>query len=76
MIDVRYSRALRDASYAWSQQRTIDSLTLQELRDHPTQRHAAQAQAAARTPSAAEAATQQPQLAQYGNLGTRLNLYA
>ncbi len=31
-MDLRYARALRDASTAWAQNHTTDAITLQELR--------------------------------------------
>lgn len=74
-MDIRYARALRDASAAWAQNRTTDAVTLKELRQRAPQEQAAQTKMVT-APSAAEAASVQPQLAAYGNLGTRLNLFA
>lgn len=82
MMDLRYSRALRDATYTWSQKRVVDNVTLENLRRGAQQtpqkspEQPDQARRVAMSPSAAEAAVVQTQLAQYGNLGTRLNVYA
>jgi hypothetical protein len=74
-MDIRYARALRDASAAWAQNRAIDALTLQDLRRRAPQPAAPETKVAS-TPSPAQMAVLQPQLAAYGNLGTRLNLFA
>ena len=74
-MDVRYARALRDATAAGARNRTTDALTLQELRRRAPQEDAPETKVVT-APSAAEAAALQPQLATYGNLGTRLNLFA
>lgn len=79
MLDVYYSRALRDATHSWSRQRSTDNLTLQELRGdrQPSQHEAAKPQDKVNpVPGTPESGNVQPQLAQFGHLGTRLNLYA
>lgn len=73
-MDIRYARALRDASTAWANNRTTDALTLQELRQRPPQDTPETKMVTA--PSASQMAVLQPSLAQYGHLGTRLNLFA
>ncbi len=75
-MDIRYARALRDASAAWAENRAIDALTLQDLRRRAPQPAAPETKVANTTPSPAQMAVLQPQLAAYGNLGTRLNLFA
>ncbi|MBS7245081.1 MAG: hypothetical protein KIG98_12255 [Comamonas sp.] len=73
-MDLRYARALRDASTAWAQNHTTDAITLQELRRRAPQEEPAVKMVTA--PSATQMALLQPQLAAYGNLGTKLNLFA
>ena len=71
-MDVRYINALRNATNAWAKDQVTDSLTLQELqrrsRDVPA--------TPATTPTAAQMGVLQPELARYGNLGTKLNIFA
>ena len=77
-MDLRYATALRNATNAWAQNRVTDSLTLQELRRAPNQQQQPQRDHPA-TPGSAAAtpmAHAQPELARYGNLGTRLNVFA
>ena len=73
-MDLRYARALRDASTAWAQNHTTDAITLQELRRRAPEEEPTAKMVAA--PSASEMALLRPQLAAYGNLGTKLNLVA
>ncbi|MBV2164796.1 MAG: hypothetical protein KUL80_11110 [Comamonas sp.] len=73
-MDIRYARALRDATAAWANNRTTDAVTLQELR-HRAPQEAPETKAVT-APSASQMAVLQPSLAQYGHLGTRLNLFA
>lgn len=70
-MDITYQRALDNASRAWSQQRVIDAQSLAVLRrggSNPAERSA--------PPTAAQQALLQPELARFGLLGTRLNLFA
>lgn len=73
-MDIRYAQALRDATTAWANNHTTDALTLQDLRQRAPQEAAATKMVTAPTPS--QMAVLQPQLAAYGNLGTKLNLFA
>ncbi len=73
-MDIRYAQALRDASAAWANNRTTDALTLQELRQRAP-REAPETKMVT-APTASQMAVLQPQLAAYGNLGTKLNLFA
>ena len=77
-MDLRYATALRNATNAWAQHRVTDSLTLQELRRPPNQQQQQQRdqQGASGSAAAATMAHAQPELARYGNLGTRLNVFA
>lgn len=74
-MDLRYARALRDANAAWAQNHATDAITLQELRRRAPQ-ETAPAVKMVTAPSATQMAVLQPQLAAYGNLGTKLNLFA
>lgn len=70
-MDITYQRALDNASRAWSQQRVVDAQSLAILRRG--ERAAAQSAA---TQDATQQALLQPELARFGLLGTRLNLFA
>lgn len=70
-MDIVYNRAITQASRAWSQQRVVDTQTLAALRRG--EQTAADKTAAA---TAAQQALLQPELARFGLLGTRLNLFA
>lgn len=73
-MDTRYANALRNATNAWTNNRTTDALTMQDLK-----RRAQTPQAESRVvtaPNAAQMAILQPELARYGNLGTKLNIFA
>lgn len=73
-MDIRYANALRNATNAWSNNRTTDTITMQDLK-----RRAPDAQDATKVvtaPNPTQMAAMQPELARYGNLGTRLNLFA
>jgi hypothetical protein len=73
-MDIRYANALRNATNAWSNNRTTDTITMQDLkRRAPDAQDAAQVVTA---PNPTQMAAMQPELARYGNLGTRLNLFA
>jgi len=73
-MDIRYANALRNATHAWAQNRTTDAITMQDLKHRtPDQQDETKTVTA---PSAAESAALQPELARYGHLGTRLNLFA
>ena len=73
-MDIRYANALRNATNAWSNNRTTDTITMQDLkRRAPDEQDATQVVTA---PNATQMAAMQPELARYGNLGTRLNLFA
>jgi hypothetical protein len=67
-MDIAYQSALTNASRAWSQQRVVDAQSLAVLR----RGEATQAMG----PSPAQQALLQPELARFGVLGTRLNLFA
>jgi hypothetical protein len=70
-MDIVYQRALNNASRAWSQQRVVDAQSLAVLR----RGEAAATEKTAAT-VAAQQALMQPELARFGVLGTRLNLFA
>lgn len=70
-MDITYQRALDNASRAWSQQRVVDAQSLAVIRRG--ERAAGQNAAA---PAATQQALLQPELARFGLLGTRLNLFA
>ena len=73
-MDIRYANALRNATNAWSNNRTTDTITMQDLkRRAPDAQDATQVVTA---PNPTQMAAMQPELARYGNLGTRLNLFA
>ena len=73
-MDPRYANALRNATNAWAENRTADFLTMQELRRHgPGRLEETQIVTA---PNATQTAILQPELARFGHLGTRLNLFA
>lgn len=73
-MDLRYETALRNATQAWAHNRVTDVSTMQDLqqrfRQPPSQ------QPANPTPRPTSTASAQPELARYGHLGTRLNLFA
>lgn len=73
-MDVSFANAIRNASAAWANNRTTDVQTMQEL----TKRYVAPTHpvSAAATPSASHLAVIQPELARYGQVGTKLNIYA
>jgi len=70
-MDITYQRALDNASRAWSQQRVVDVQSLAVLR-----RGEAVAMEKTAATTAAQQALLQPELARFGMLGTRLNLFA
>lgn len=70
-MDIVYHRAVTQASRAWSQQRVVDSQSLAVLR-----RGVQAAQDKTAAPTATQQALLQPELARFGLLGTRLNLFA
>lgn len=73
-MDTRYINALRNASASWARDQTTDAMTMQDL-----QRRAPSLQTQTRAvtaPTAAQMGVLQPELARYGNLGTKLNLFA
>lgn len=73
-MDFRYTNALRNATNAWAQNRTADTVTMEDLtRRAPAEQDASKVVTA---PDATQMAAMQPELARYGNLGTRLNLFA
>lgn len=75
-MDLRYTNALRNATNAWSNNRTTDALTLQDLQKRAqTEQRSAVAETAT-TLNATQMGLLQPELARYGNLGTKLNLFA
>ena len=73
-MDLRFDTALRNASKAWAQNRTTDTITLQHLKLHAPTWQATSAMASSNvsvTPSQPS-----PQLARFGTLGTKLSVYA
>lgn len=73
-MDVSFANAVRNASHAWGHNRATDAATMTEL----TKRQAlqdAQYKASA-APTASQMALIQPELARYGQMGTKLNIYA
>lgn len=73
-MDYRYATALRNATSAWSRNRTVDTLTMQELR-RPLRIEEAETLAVTPT-DVTQSAIIQPELARYGNVGTRLSVFA
>ena len=73
-MDLRYANALRNATNAWAQHRTTDALTMQDLKRRAPEQLDQTRKVTA--PNAAQSAILQPELARYGNLGTKLNLFA
>lgn len=73
-MDLSFAAAVRNASNAWGQNRTTDAITMAELtKMQATQ----QAQGkAAMSPTPGQLAIIQPELARYGQVGTKLNLFA
>jgi len=73
-MDISFANAVRNASQAWAQNRTTDAITMAEL----TRRQAVQQTQTQGTtsPTAGQLAVIQPELARYGQVGTKLNLYA
>ncbi|WP_370678568.1 hypothetical protein [Comamonas sp. GB3 AK4-5] len=73
-MDISFAAAVRNASNAWAQGRTTDAVTMAEL----TKRQLGNQSPAQLTGqlSASQLAVLQPELARYGQLGTKLNLYA
>ena len=69
-MDMVYQRALNNASQAWSQQRVVDAQSLAILRRGEAQPTKVSA------PAPAQQALLQPELARFGLLGTKLNLFA
>lgn len=73
-MDIRYANALRNATNAWAHNRTTDTITIQDLKHRtPDQQDETKTVTA---PDATQSAALQPELARYGTLGTRLNLFA
>lgn len=73
-MDVTFSAAVRNASNAWSQSHTVDAMSLATLSRREL---SAQQQALAdAVPTAGKLAVLQPELARFGQMGTRLNIYA
>lgn len=75
-MDTRYAQALRNATNAWANNRTTDALTMQELRRRQQQQAELSETQTVTAPTAAQMGVLQPELARYGNLGTKLNLFA
>lgn len=73
-MDYRYANALRNAANAWAHNHVTDALSLREQRRQRTQQ--AETRAITAAPGAREAGIAKPELARFGNLGTRLNLFA
>ncbi|MBQ0133435.1 MAG: hypothetical protein KBT18_15020 [Comamonas sp.] len=73
-MDIRYTNALRNASAAWSKNQAADAMTMQDLQKRVPVPHAQTL--AVTAPNAAQMGVLQPELARYGNLGTKLNLFA
>lgn len=76
MMDHRYTNALRNATNAWSHNRVTDTTTMQELKRRAHAEQKSTAQETATTLNATQMGLLQPELARYGNLGTKLNLFA
>ena len=74
-MDLRYETALSHATKAWTQNRMTDPLTLQHLKRGPESQHNT-SQPAMLTANNTPEPPPQPALATFGNLGTRLNLFA
>lgn len=73
-MDLRYANALRNATNAWAKNRPTDTVTLQDLtRRAPEEQDITKVVTA---PNSTQMAAMQPELARYGNLGSRLNLFA
>lgn len=73
-MDTSFANAIRNASTAWGQNRVADAVTMAEL----TKRNVVQYELgkAPMTPTVSQLAVIQPELARYGQVGTRLNIFA
>lgn len=75
-MDLRYATALRNATNAWAEHRAADAMTMQELQQSRNPHTYEKASQAIVTLNPSQASVMQPQLARYGKLGTRLNIFA
>lgn len=73
-MDTSFSNAIRNATAAWGQNRVTDAATMAELTKRNVIQH--ELRKAPMAPTAGQLAVIQPELARYGQVGTRLNLFA
>ena len=73
-MDLRYATALRNATNAWAQNRPTDAFTLQELKRRRS--NDLDETQIVEGKDNVNRTNQEPQLARFGNLGTRLNIFA
>lgn len=73
-MDMRYETALSNAVNAWSQNRVTDPITMQNLKRNA--QHERSETKRFPTVQASSSDLSQPALAKYGNLGTKLNIFA
>ena len=73
-MDISFANAIRNASNAWAHSHTVDVITMAAL----TKRQTPQASISQTTsmPTLGQLTAVQPELARYGQVGTRVNLYA
>ena len=74
-MDLRFDTALRNASKAWAQNRTTDTVTLQHLKRHAPGASTTEASAHT-TPHSSIYDLPTEKLARFGNVGTKLSVYA
>ena len=73
-MDTRYATALRNATNAWAQNRMADAATMQDLKHRGYREQDTTKKV--NPVSANESILLEPQLARFGSLGTRLNVFA
>jgi hypothetical protein len=74
VMDLSFATAVRNASNAWGNNRVTDAATMAELTKR--QFNQQELNKALSGPTAGQMAVIQPELARYGQVGTRLNLFA
>ena len=75
-MDLSFANAVRNASNAWAQNRPTDAMTLRELAPQYIPPQQPPQSTIAIVPTAGQMGILQPELARYGQLGTKLNLFA
>lgn len=73
-MDLSFANAVRNASHAWAQNRVTDAMTLAELSKRQVVQDAQYKVSG--LPTTSQLAIIQPELARYGQVGTKLNIFA